>query len=158
MPHSKPDVAMHGTRLNLPLGFSPRRSGPKRLGSERCGAALTAPSLRQAFTAVPHPRRGEVSVHTRQLSHIPLATHVRNLSPPLLTRRWHRLRSPRAKAGKPPPSRAAKSSELRCATTFAMRRRSWAGVSPGSKRGKRCSSPWRRLTTLSLAVAEHCIA
>ena len=89
---------MHGTRLNLPLGFSPRRSGPKRLGSERCGAALTAPSLRQAFTAVPHPRRGEVSVHTRQLSHIPLATHVRNLSPPLLTRRWHRLRSPRAKA------------------------------------------------------------
>ena len=58
MPHSKPDVAMHGTRLNLPLGFSPRRSGPKRLESERCGAALTAPSLRQAFTDVPHPRRG----------------------------------------------------------------------------------------------------
>ena len=36
----------------------PRRSGPKRLGSEHCGAALTTPSPGRAFTAVPHPRLG----------------------------------------------------------------------------------------------------
>ena len=37
----------------------PRRSGPKRLGSEHCGAALTTPSpTKWALTAVPHPRLG----------------------------------------------------------------------------------------------------
>ena len=40
------------------LDRSPRRSGPKRLGSERCSTALTVPSLAEAFTAVPHPRQG----------------------------------------------------------------------------------------------------
>ena len=37
---------------------TPRRSGPKRLGSEPRGTALTAPSFSQAFAAVPHPRLG----------------------------------------------------------------------------------------------------
>ena len=36
----------------------PRRSEPKRLGSEHCGVALTPPSPGRAFTAVPHPRLG----------------------------------------------------------------------------------------------------
>ena len=40
----------------------PGRSGPKRLGCELCGMALTIPSpphnVREAFTAVPHPRLG----------------------------------------------------------------------------------------------------
>ena len=52
---------------NQPLS-SPRRSGPKRLGSERCSAALTAlsPHGRPSLLFLT-PGCGEVSVHTRPL-------------------------------------------------------------------------------------------
>ena len=48
----------HQLAASVYLDRSPGRSGPKRLGSERCSTALTAPSLAEAFAAVPHPRQG----------------------------------------------------------------------------------------------------
>ena len=48
----------HQLAASVYLDWSPGRSGPKRLGSERCSTALTAPSLAEAFAAVPHPRQG----------------------------------------------------------------------------------------------------
>ena len=51
-------MAMASPRLTH-LYVVPGRSGPKRLGCERCGVAMTTPAPHcGAFTAVPHPRLG----------------------------------------------------------------------------------------------------
>ena len=46
-------------------GRGPRRSGPKRLGCERCRVALTTPSPHEGFRSCSSPPAGEVSFHTR---------------------------------------------------------------------------------------------
>ena len=54
------------TRTSVLTGHKPKRSGPKRLDSERCGIALTIPSLVLGLHCCSSPPAGEVSVHTRQ--------------------------------------------------------------------------------------------
>ena len=59
--HAKKHSAINCVGFSCALTFVlPGRSGPKRLGCERCGMALTMPSPHcgKAFTAVPHPRLG----------------------------------------------------------------------------------------------------
>ena len=60
-----------GCRAHTLLLGLPRHSGPKGLGREHCGVALSTPSPKgRARTAVPHPRQG------RCLSTLVLGDHV----------------------------------------------------------------------------------
>ena len=117
--------------MQVDVGIAAGRSGPKRLGSKRCSAALTALSLAvEAFTAVPHPRLwGGVFPHSsvvklslpvlcEQLLHaVPMLCEqllqVRKRPPPCSISSLQRVRKERVKLAKPPPDGAASSSELR---------------------------------------------
>ena len=124
----------------------PRRSGPKRLGCKHCRVALTTPSPHPGLRSCSSPPAGEVSFHTRRQSARTLhagrpGSHVRSRPPSSCTTCAHREWRDCASAARPPPSRAANSSELRCDSTLAMRRANWLRVSPAALHGKRWSRP-----------------
>ena len=126
----------------------PGRSGPKRLDNGHCDVALSTPSRTSASTAVPHPRPGRclstlVSDLRELCRQIVLDAQVRSRPPCSSTTCAQRRCRDCASAIRPPPSRAAKSSELRNDSTLAMRRANWLHVSPEFRRGQRWSRPWR---------------
>ena len=133
----------------------PGRSGPKRLDSGRCDIALTTSNRRRVSTAVPHPRQGRcLSTLVNGLRELCLQTaldaHVRSRLPSSSTTHSHRRCSERASASSPPPARPGKSSELRYASSFAIRAANWLRVSPGVRRGKRWSRP-RRMCPMTVS-------
>ena len=101
----------------------PGRSGPKRLDSGHCGVALSTPSRTSATTAVPHPRPGRclstlVSDLRELCRQIVLDAQVRSRPPCSSTTCAQRRCRDCASAIRPPPSRAAKMSELRSDSTL----------------------------------------